>query len=127
MACCTETPSYPACSLMPGLMDVLSALCSVTVSANGQVAQEYAQAGRAPVIEDRLYLPNGQTISNDGTRHGVQMGSGSWLETRNQGVAATTQVSFARKAPHIFSTGQAEEDSDKEDPLFQVFGAESRT
>ena len=69
------------------------------------MAQEYIRSGRALVSGDRLYLPNGQPIPNDGTGHGLRHGIDTWLAAQPQAQgtpAPTQQVSFACEAPPHF-------------------------
>ena len=43
------------------------------------IAQEYIQTGRATTCGDRLHLPNGQPIPNDGSGHRLQASINLWL------------------------------------------------
>ena len=119
-------------------------------------AQEYVRSGHTIIIGERLHLPNGQPIPNDGTGRGLKNGIDSWLAAQPQVTPALAQqVAFMREAPphlpttfdnhapsariedvmeahivQVVSTGQAEEDSDPDDEdaldIFQVFAAEKK-
>ena len=118
-------------------------------------AQEYVRTGRALVMGDRLHLPNGQSIPNDGSGRGLKHSIDAWLATQPQDAPAPAQVSFSREAPphipHTFSNrapsarieevaethivqvvnaspSEEEADSDDEDPFdfFQVFATERK-
>ena len=116
-------------------------------------AQEYVRTGRALILEDRLSLPNGQQIPNDGTGCRLKHGIDTWLTAQAQ-VNSTPiqQVSLTHDTPphlptkrdsrvpsaHIEEVTEAHivqiiddddhSDSDDEDPIdfFQVFATERK-
>ena len=117
------------------------------------VAKEYVRLGRALIVEDRLSLPNGQQIPNDGTGRGIKHSIDTWLAAQAPIVPATVQqVSFVHETPphfptshtprapsarieeitesHIVEVVDSEEDPglDEENPFdfFQVFATEKK-
>jgi len=42
-------------------------------------AMNYVNAGRAMIKNDRIHLPNGQAIPNDGTGRGLKHGIDTWI------------------------------------------------
>ena len=118
-------------------------------------AQEYVRLGHALVLGDRLSLPNGQPIPNDGTGHGLKHGIDIWLTAHTQITPAPKQpIPFTHETPphlcpghnncmpsarieeiaetHIIQVISDEGDSnskaDDEGPydFFQVFATEQR-
>ena len=116
-------------------------------------AKEYLGLGRVLVQGDRLYLPNGQPIPNDGSGRGLKHGIDTWFAAQAPVTPAPKQqVSFTRETPPHFPTNHAnrtssarieeiteahivqvvdsEEDPepDEEHPFdfFQVFAAEKK-
>ena len=72
-------------------------------------AQEYVRSGRATVLGDRLYLPNGQPIPNDGSGRGLKHGIDSWLASQSHAAPVPPQrVSFTRETPpHLLKVPMA--------------------
>ena len=43
------------------------------------IAEDYVDTGRTLILNDRLYLPNGRLIPNDGNGHGLKPAIDKWL------------------------------------------------
>jgi len=65
--------------------------------------REYLASGKALVINDRLYLANGQAIPNDGTGRGLKSSIDSWLAAQSASSTPpqTTSNSTRDTPPHI--------------------------
>jgi hypothetical protein len=62
--------------------------------------KEYIDSGRALVKEDRLHLPDGGPIPNDGTGRGLRGSIDSWIARQYPPVANTpVQATYLREAP----------------------------
>ena len=69
------------------------------------VAQEYVNAGRVKIVGNRLHLPTGQPIPNDGRGVGLKTSVDSWLAANAQ--LSNEAISTAQRdsPPHITSYG----------------------
>jgi hypothetical protein len=71
-------------------------------------ASECVRSGRTSIQGNRISLPNGQPIPNDGTGRGRKHGIDTRLAAQAQAVPASTQqVSFARETPPHFPSSRA--------------------
>ena len=48
-----------------------------------KTAEEYVRSGRATVIGNRIHLPNGQPVPNDGTGRGIKASIDTWLASQS--------------------------------------------
>jgi hypothetical protein len=70
-------------------------------------AEEYVRTGRALIKNDRLHLPTGESIPNDGSGRGLKSAIDAWLaanSTTRPGELTTTPPSPAVPDPHPRST-----------------------
>ena len=113
-----------------------------------QVAMDYVLTGRAKVVEDKIHLPNGQVVPNDGTGWGIKASIDLWLTSQTPPAPAQTHIVYTpspppeqRAAPptRIEEVAEAnilqitevqpqvqEQCEDKDLNIFQVFAAEKK-
>ena len=60
------------------------------------IAEEYFDAGRISIINERIYLPNGQPVPNDGLNRGLRHSIDAWLARQS---SSNTSPSFTRDSP----------------------------
>jgi hypothetical protein len=70
------------------------------------LAQEYVNSGRASIINERIHLPNGQPIPNDGSSRGLKHGIDTWLAANSASteppppsIQPTATITFQREVP----------------------------
>jgi hypothetical protein len=113
-----------------------------------QVAMDYILTGHAKVVEDKIRLPNGQVVPNDGTGRGIQASIDLWLTSQTPPVPAQTHIVYMPSPPpeqHAAPPTQIEEVAkanilqitevqpqvqeqceDEDLDIFQVFAAEKK-
>lgn len=62
-------------------------------------ARQYADTGRVKIVNNRLHLPTGQPIPNDGRGLGLQASVDAWLSTNKQPFSDTTASNVQRDEP----------------------------
>ena len=60
------------------------------------IAEEYFDAGRISIINERIYLLNGQPVPNDGSNRGLRHSVDAWLARQPP---SNTSLSFTRNPP----------------------------
>ena len=65
-----------------------------------RAAEEYVDSGHAWIIHNRICLPNGQPVPNDGTRRGLKVGIDTWLASQSAAPPpAQARAIFTRDPP----------------------------
>ncbi|KAI9437811.1 hypothetical protein BJY52DRAFT_1196292 [Lactarius psammicola] len=62
-------------------------------------AEEYVDTGRVKIVNNRLFLPTGQPIPNDGHGLGLQASIDAWLSANVQSSSDTATPTLQRDAP----------------------------
>jgi hypothetical protein len=97
------------------------------------VAEEYVDTGRAIVHDNRIHLPNGQPVPNNGTGRRIKASIDNWLTAQysSQTMAPTARIEEVVET-HILQVAEfsspppANESEDKAMDIFEVFAAQKK-
>ena len=98
-------------------------------------AEEYVDTGRAIVRDNRIHLPNGQPVPNDGTGHGIKASIDNWLTAQysSQAAAPTSRIEEVVET-HILQVAEfsspppADESEDEamDSDIFEVYAMQKK-